>query len=111
VKWHRIAIVSANLRREVDELRCDVNQSERVGDEYADVNEQRIVALEELLYTRWPRRIAVRRRLARDLRASVAHAPGETFAERRTEAISTGWGKPLSGPGQPEHLQPGSVTS
>jgi hypothetical protein len=81
--------------REVGQLRRDVNFADVVDDDFGEINEMRITALEELLYTRWPRRIAVRRRLIRDLRASVAHVDqGETFAERRSETISSGWVKP-----------------
>ena len=80
---------------EVDQLRRDVFFAEVVDDDFDEIGEQRITALEELLFARWPRRIAVRRRLVRDLRASVAHVQGETFAERRSEAISSGWVQPL----------------
>lgn len=85
------------LGREVDQLRRDVIRAELIEDDFAEIDELRITALEEVLYTRWPRRIAVRRRLVRDLRASVAHVQGDTFTDRRSETISTGWVKPLRG--------------
>jgi hypothetical protein len=84
-------------RREVDELRRDVILAELVEDDFAEISELRITALEEILYARWPRSILVRRRLVRDLRASVAHVQGETFTDRRSETITTGWVKPLRG--------------
>ena len=57
--------------------------------------EERISALEEIEAARWPRRILVRRRLARDLRASVAGYgwTGGDWAERRAQAIGDGWGE------------------
>ena len=33
----------------------------------------------------------IRRRLARDLRASVRHVDGGTWADRRVNALGTGW--------------------
>jgi hypothetical protein len=83
------------LRRDVDQLRREVIVAEVVEDDFAEISELRITALEEILYTRWPRSILVRRRLVRDLRASVAHVQGDTFTDRRGETISTGWVKPL----------------
>lgn len=55
--------------------------------------EERIEALEEIVATRWPRRILVRRRLARDLRDSVAGYAwaGSDFGDRRSQAIGDGW--------------------
>ena len=41
-------------------------------DRSADALEDRVVRLEELLFARWPRRWLLRRRLARELRVSVA---------------------------------------
>lgn len=83
------------LRRDVDQLRREVIVAEVVEDDFAEISELRITALEEILFTRWPRSILVRRRLVRDLRASVAHVQGETFTDRRAETVSTGWVKPL----------------
>jgi hypothetical protein len=85
--WH--------LGREVDQLRRDVIIADIVDEDFAEINELRITALEEVLYTPWPQRILVRRRLRRDLRASVAHVQGVAFTDRRAETISTGWVKPL----------------
>jgi hypothetical protein len=83
------------LRREVDLLRHGTARAHEVDDEFAEISELRITALEEILFARWPRSIAVRRRLRRDLRASVAHVQGDTFTDRRFETVSTGWVKPL----------------
>jgi hypothetical protein len=82
-------------RAEFDKLRRDVITESRMRDEQDDILELRIAVLEELVFTRWPRRIAVRRRLARDLRASVRHVEGATFTEKRVEAIGSGWIRPL----------------
>ena len=51
----------------------------------------RVMALEEILAARWPRSILVRRRLARDIRASVAEIDGDDFTAKRSNAIGTGW--------------------
>jgi hypothetical protein len=85
------------LRREVRQLAADTDQAISSTDDFAEITELRVTALEEILYTRWPRSIAIRRRLRRDLRASVAHVQGDTFTDRRGETISTGWVKPLRG--------------
>ena len=56
------------------------------------------------MFARWPRSIGVRRRLARDLRASVAgyREVGPDFESRRVQAIGDGWIEPLSAtPRQP----------
>lgn len=50
--------------------------------------ELRIIAIEEVIAARWPRRILVRARLARALRASVRDTQGEDFEERRLETAS-----------------------
>ena len=59
-------------RAELDQLRRDVVAESLMTDQLAEVLERRVTSLEELVFARWPRSIAVRRRLARDLRASVA---------------------------------------
>jgi hypothetical protein len=58
----------------------------RMMDDLDELLEARVAALEEIAAARWPASIGVRRRLRRALRRSVAHMPGETFADRRTEA-------------------------
>ena len=54
-----------------------------------DIGEDRLTALEEIVATPWPRSMTVRRRLARQLRASAAeYAAAETgFAGRRSQAV------------------------
>jgi hypothetical protein len=47
-------------------------QSIEYGDDEAEVLEDRVTRLEEVTAARWPRRWLLRRRLARELRASVA---------------------------------------
>lgn len=47
-------------------------QSLQFGDDEGEVLEDRVTRLEEVIAARWPRRWILRRRLARELRASVA---------------------------------------
>lgn len=83
---------------ELDQLRRDVIADSTMTDQLAEVLERRVTALEEITAARWPRRIIVRRRLARDLRASVAGYgwAGASFEVRRIQAIGDGWIEPLS---------------
>jgi hypothetical protein len=55
-----------------------------------DALEDRVSAIEEVLAARWPRRVFLRRRLARQLRASDATFAwaGSDFRTRRAEAMS-----------------------
>lgn len=68
----------------------EANQQIAVTDIALDMVEDRLSAIEELLAARWPRRMFLRRRLARELRASSALFTwaGETFAARRAEAMN-----------------------
>lgn len=79
------------LEQSLVELQRDVHRESAMTDELAGDLEGRVAALEELLYARWPRSIAVRRRLRRDLRRSIAHVQGATFSEKRSETVTTGW--------------------
>ncbi len=79
------------LRRDVDQLRRDVIAESLMNDQLAEEMLLQIIAIEEVIAARWPRSIGVRRRLARDLRASVAHVQGATFTERRIETLGSGW--------------------
>lgn len=79
-------------RHEVDQFHRDLIRGEQIDEEFHEINELRISALEEIVAARWPRSVVVRCRLARDLRASVAHIQqGETFAEKRSETVTSGW--------------------
>jgi len=92
--WRALLVLEANLvdlHRDLGQVRRDLRRDSAMTDELAGVLELRVTALEELLYTRWPRSIGVKRRLRRDLRRSVAHVQGGTFAERRLETVGTGW--------------------
>ena len=60
-------------------------------DSLAEHLEYRVAALEEIEAARWPRRILVRARLGRQLRASVRHFDGDTWADRRAAAASADW--------------------
>lgn len=74
----------AALRREVYE--------ESLGtDSLAEHLEYRVAALEEITAARWPRRWLLRARLGRKLRGSVRNLPGQTWAERRSEAAGLDW--------------------
>jgi predicted DCC family thiol-disulfide oxidoreductase YuxK len=61
--------------------------------------EARVAALEAIVATPWPWRLAAAWRLGRALRRSVRHFPGNTFAEKRVEAVSNDWY------GRPEQLK------
>lgn len=60
-------------------------------DSLLDMLEDRIARLEEVAAARWPRRLLLARRLRRELRASVRYVPGDTFTDRRAEAVGTEW--------------------
>jgi hypothetical protein len=68
---------------------CDA-EFEQMNDELADILEQRVTALEEILAARWPRRVVTRARLRRQIRRSVSGFSGP-FAGRRIEALSCEW--------------------
>jgi hypothetical protein len=80
-RWHRRIILRS--------FAVDVARQVDFTDEAIDSLEDRVAALEEVAAARWPRRVALRRRLARSLRASAAaHAyAGPGFAARRAEAV------------------------
>lgn len=64
-----------------------------MGDAYASVLERRVIRIEEIIAARWPRSWLLRRRLAREIRASVAtwdpeYIPRENFYSRRFEAAA-----------------------
>ena len=90
------------LRRDLDELRREAHADSLMTDQLAEILELRVTALEELLYARWPRSVAVRRRLRRDLRESVTSYRwmGPDFESRRIQAIGDGWLRPLSATGR-----------
>jgi hypothetical protein len=56
----------------VEQLRREVNDANDFAERSADLLEQRVAALEEIIAARWPRSIVLRLRLRRELRASVA---------------------------------------
>lgn len=74
-----------------DNFRRDVIWSIGQSDAYAGEMLHQIVALEAIVVARWPRSVLLRRQLRRELRRSVAHIEGRTFAEKRLETIGTGW--------------------
>ena len=85
------------MNQNLEQLRREVITDSLLTDQFAEGLERRLAALEEITAARWPRRILVRRRLARDLRASVAgYREIDDFGSRRIQAISDGWIEPLS---------------
>ena len=74
-----------------EQFRRDVYQESAMTDALAEELLIQIVMIEEVLAARWPRRILVRARLRRDLRASVRHVDGGTWTDRRIETLGTGW--------------------
>lgn len=78
--------------------RREVNFSINETDWYAGELLRQVVALEEIVFARWPRSALLRRRLRRELRASVRHIDGRTFADRRRETLATGWLDPRRQP-------------
>jgi hypothetical protein len=78
-------------RHELAALRAGMNWAEVANDSLAEVTELRVLAIEEALAVRWPRRILVLARLGRELRRSARNMPGELFAERRTAAVTSQW--------------------
>ena len=74
-----------------EQFRRDVYQESAMTDELAEELLIQVVMIEEVIAARWPRRIVVRARLRRDLRASVRHVEGRSFADRRINALGTGW--------------------
>lgn len=75
----------------VDELRRQTNGELTTTDSLMGHLEHRVIALELVAATPWPMRLVARARLGRALRRSVRHFPGDTFAERRIEAVSNDW--------------------
>jgi len=61
-------------------------------DSLLDVLEERVAAIEEVLAARGLRRLAATWRLTRKLRRSLEPFEGDSFADRRWEAISIEWG-------------------
>jgi hypothetical protein len=78
-------------RTPLEALRREVIFSINETDKHVDELQRQVVALEEIAAVRWPRSIVVRARLRRDLRRSVEHIQGATFADRRVNTIGSGW--------------------
>jgi hypothetical protein len=70
---------------------AETNREQLDTDSLMAALEQRIVALEAIVAAPFPLRIVAAWRLGRSIRRSIAHYPGDTFAERRTEAVSNDW--------------------
>lgn len=80
-----------NLAADVARFRRQAHAEALTADSLMDMIELRVATLEQIAAARWPRRILVRARLGRQLRASIRHIPGATFADRRTEAVTADW--------------------
>jgi len=75
----------------LDALRRQLNFTITSTDEAAEELLLQVVALEALIVARWPRSMLLRRRLRRELRASVRHNDGEDFTSKRINSLATGW--------------------
>jgi hypothetical protein len=75
---------------ELAETRRDLFKESEWGSVQDEMLERRVAALEALVAARWPARISLRRRLARDLRASVRGYGwvGPEWFWRRAQAVS-----------------------
>jgi len=78
---------------DVEQFARETIQSIEYGDAMSSVLEERVIRLEEIVAARWPRRRLLRRRLAREIRASVAtwdasFIPRGDFVARRYEAVA-----------------------
>jgi hypothetical protein len=72
----------------VAQLRHELHEDFTFGAQQREHLELRLIALEEIAASRWPRRWLLRARLGRGLRASVAYVQGRDFEERRLESAS-----------------------
>jgi hypothetical protein len=70
---------------------AETNQEQLDTDSLMAHLEQRVVALEAIVAAPFPLRIVAAWRLGRSIRRSIAHYSGDTFAERRTEAMGNAW--------------------
>ena len=77
-------------RFDAERFARETNYSVETTDAAAGALEDRVSALEEIIAARWPRSMFLRRRLARQLRASAASFAwaGPDFRTRRAEAMS-----------------------
>lgn len=64
---------------DVEKFARQTIQSIEFGDDDAELLEDRVMRLEEIIAARWPRSWLLRRRLAREIRASVAGYPAEVY--------------------------------
>ena len=70
----------------------ELNFAMESTDRALDGIEGRLIAIEEVIAARWPRSAVLRRRLARELRATdrAYASTGDTFRARRIEAVIDG---------------------
>lgn len=78
-------------RRELAQLRRDLYRDSLETDSLAQHLEFRVLAIETVIAARGWRRIIAAARLGRHLRESARYFPGESFAERRTAAVTADW--------------------
>jgi hypothetical protein len=89
LRWQR-RIVRLHRRLVLRSFALEVIAGEEFTDDTVTMLEDRLIRLEEIVAARWPRSAVLRRRLARELRASAArgaHA-GPGFARQRVQAVS-----------------------
>lgn len=87
----------AQLAAGLAETRRDVFEGSDWADRQDEMLEHRVALLEEIVAARWPRRMLVRARLARQLRASVAGYgswAGADWRDRRAQAVGDAWPTP-----------------
>jgi hypothetical protein len=78
---------------DAEEFARQTTDAIEIGGYIADAQENRVIRLEEIIAARWPRSWLLRRRLARELRASVARYPEDLiprgdFQAGRIQAVS-----------------------
>jgi hypothetical protein len=70
---------------------AETNREQLDTDSLLAALEHRVVALEAIVAAPFPLRIVAAWRLGRSIRRSVRHFPGDTFAQRRAEAVGNDW--------------------
>lgn len=72
-------------------LRREARDSSEWHDQMTEMHSRRISALEEALSARWPRRLFLGFRLARDIRVSARQRAGMSWHQRREAYVFEEW--------------------